>query len=179
MTPLKTWSSLADSGFQLFEKNEYKTNDGRTAKRYHFKLNDYDHYKTDESFFEYVIKFIDGKMFSIKYLSHFNWNYNYKMAKSSAIKIAEKYHLPKKNEQKLSFGMTNEVWYQDCTNLRVLLQLLWNPNVVYDNYATGEVTRYVEIWVFDINKEKEYEKIVRISQNEKRQSKENDISNDF
>jgi len=178
-TPAETVSHLTDKGYRLFEKYEYEINDGRTADRYHFKYNDYDHYKSDRDFFEYIIKFINNEMISIQYLNHFNWNYNYRMAKNSAMKIAEKYDLPQKNEQKLSFGMTNEVWFHDCPKYRVLLQLLWNPNVVYDNYPSGEVTRYIEMWIFNVEKEEEYHRIVQINRNEKRQSNEDDILNRF
>jgi len=178
-TPIELKTTLTNNGFVLDEEEMYKISDGRSASYYRFKLNDYDHYKTDKPFWVYVIKYVDHKMVSIEYTNHFNWNYSKSMAEKSADKIARKYNLPQENEQNLGFDVTNKVWLTDCPNYRIILKLLWDPNVVYDNYPGGEVIRYLSMWIFNVEKIKEYRSITSINWRENRKSKRKSIIDDF
>lgn len=161
------------------EEEKYRLSNGKSAESYYFTFNGYNHYKTNKDFFEYIIEYVNGKMISIKFISHFNWNYNYQMAKNSALDIAQKYSMEKTVDQSVSYGTTNEVWSLECPNFKVLLQLFWDPNIIYDNYSSGEVTRYVAIKIFNGDRRDEYDEIVRLYQKEKQKLREKKVTNEY
>lgn len=159
---------LSSNGYKLSDKSEYKIPDGRTAKWLYFKNGDYDHFHSSKSFYEQSIKFLNDSIYSIEYTDHFNWNHNFQMAYNVAEEIATKYNLPRTSSQTLVFGIERIVWLRDYPPWRVLLSFHWDPNIIHDRYIGGEATRYVSIWIFNIENEKKFREIVSISRIERR-----------
>lgn len=165
--------------YVLNEENIYKISNGKSAETYSFWYNDYSHYRSNDDFYVYTFIYVDEKMISLEFYTHFNWNYNYNMVENLALEIANKYSIPKRNEQNLAFGTKNVIWYDDCDNRRIILRLFWNPTIIYDNYSSGEVTRYIQMRIFLIDALEQYDEILSQYRKESREKQNNAILENF
>ncbi len=160
--------------FFIEDESIYHINDGRSALSLHFRKGSYKDYRSNNQMRERFIKLVNDNLYQIQFSNHYNWNYNFKMALDVANKIADKYNLQKKSDQTVGLGARNIVWFDDCPDFRVIVRLFWDPNVI-----EGEANRFLEVSVFNVEKDNEFIEIQNINRIEKRKKRIGDYTKDL
>lgn len=158
--------------FTIRDKYDNSISDGRSLLNINYRKGTYKDYRSDHPMRERNFSFLNNKLYEIEFISYISWNYTYQMALDAATKIADEYILPKMVEQYR--GGNNIVWYADCPNYRVLVQLYWGADII-----DGEANRYISVRIMDLDKDNESQVVRGIARSEKRKKQINKLKDSF